>query len=199
MLFTFSNNDKNNTKNVYKALITVEKAQFEFARRTAFKSHIELEVVWLPTQKGRGAIFFVVFQCEPIPNNGFKRGSYRCTCKPGFYFPDINANLKAFNGSIIEEEYDKKMKGLQTDYNDKFHCIPCSEGCEECTDGSPCIYKEQIIPRIVLISVNGLAAMMAVMIGVMVFYFRDSKVSNSCSVRSFLNSDGRSRYFSDIS
>ena len=150
-------------------------------------------------QKGRGAIFFVVFQCEPIPNNGFKRGSYRCTCKPGFYFPDINANLKAFNGSIIEEEYDKKMKGLQTDYNDKFHCIPCSEGCEDCTDGSPCIYKEQIIPRIVLITVNGLAAMMAVMIGVMVFYFRDSKVSNRCSVRSFLNSDGRSRYFSDIS
>lgn len=48
-------------------------------------------------------------------------------------------------------------------------------------DGSPCIYKEQIIPRIVLITVNGLAAMMAVMIGVMVFYFRDSKVFDVAS------------------
>lgn len=118
-----------------------------------------------------------VFQCEQITNQGFKRGSYRCTCKRGYYFPDTTSNVKAFNGSVIEEEYDKKQKGVSTNYDHNFDCVRCSEGCEECTDGSPCVYNVKFLPRVVLISVDALAALMAVVVGVVVFILRESKVS----------------------
>ena len=119
---------------------------------------------------------FVLFQCEPIANQGFKRGSYRCTCKPGYYFPDSNSNTKAFNGSVVEEEYDKQQKGLRSSYDDEFECVRCSEGCEECSDDSPCVYNVKIIPRVVLITVDALAAVLAIVTGVVVFVFRESKV-----------------------
>ena len=117
-----------------------------------------------------------IFQCEPIANQGFKRGSYRCTCKRSFYYPDSGSDSKAFNGSVIEEEYDKKQKGLSSSYDDEFDCVPCSEGCDECTDGSPCVYNVKRIPRIALITIDVVAALLAVVIGAMVFAFRESKV-----------------------
>lgn len=115
-------------------------------------------------------------QCEPIVNQGFKRGSYRCSCKRGYYYPGPYSNSKAFNGSIIEEEYDKKLKGLPSSYDDDFDCMPCSEGCEECDDGSPCVYKVKTTPRIILITIDGVAAMLSLVVGAMVFIFRESKV-----------------------
>lgn len=54
--------------------------------------------------------------------------------------------------------------------------MPCSEGCEECEDGSPCVYKVKITPRIILITINGVAALLAIVIGAMVLIFRESKV-----------------------
>jgi len=50
-----------------------------------------------------------VFQCKPIPGLGFRRGSYKCICRRGFYFPDTNIPQKYFNGSTLEEEYEKLM------------------------------------------------------------------------------------------
>ena len=40
---------------------------------------------------------------------GFRRGSYKCACKDGFYFPIMGADRKYYNGSEIEEEYEKKI------------------------------------------------------------------------------------------
>ena len=54
--------------------------------------------------------------------------------------------------------------------------MPCSEGCEECKDGSPCVYEVKITPRIILITIDGVAAMLAIVIGAVVFIFRESKV-----------------------
>lgn len=63
-------------------------------------------------------IFFVAFhpcirrrclQCVPISGLGFRRGSYKCVCRKGFYFPDTNMLLKYYNGSTLEEEYEKYM------------------------------------------------------------------------------------------
>ena len=55
--------------------------------------------------------------------------------------------------------------------------MPCSEGCEECDDGSPCVYKVKTTPRIILITIDGVAAMLSLVIGAMVFIFRESKVN----------------------
>lgn len=81
-----------------------------------------------------------------------------------------------FNGSIIEEEYDKKLKGLLFFYDDDFDCMFCSEGCEECDEGSLCVYKVKIILRIIFIIIDGVVVMLFLVIGVMVFIFRESKV-----------------------
>lgn len=40
---------------------------------------------------------------------GFRRGSYKCLCRKGFYFPDVVSLHKFFNGSLLEEEYEKLM------------------------------------------------------------------------------------------
>ncbi|KAI5645061.1 7 transmembrane sweet-taste receptor of 3 GCPR domain-containing protein [Phthorimaea operculella] len=48
-------------------------------------------------------------ECVPVPGLGFRRGSYRCLCKRGFYFPNTTADNRYYNGSEIEEEYEKHL------------------------------------------------------------------------------------------
>lgn len=50
-----------------------------------------------------------VAQCLAISGLGFRRGSYKCTCRKGFYFPDTSIPQKHFNGTALEEEYEKLM------------------------------------------------------------------------------------------
>ncbi|KAK6982245.1 G-protein coupled receptor 158, partial [Biomphalaria glabrata] len=49
-------------------------------------------------------------QCEHIPGLGFRRGSYKCVCKPGFYFPYLESSEKYFKGTDVEDENEKKRK-----------------------------------------------------------------------------------------
>ncbi|CAD7077338.1 unnamed protein product [Hermetia illucens] len=79
--------------------------------------------------------------CEPIAGLGFRRGSYKCVCRKGFYFPDVVTMQKYFNGSILEEEYEKLMLGEVSTYNKpmSYECLPCAEGCDYCEDSSPCV------------------------------------------------------------
>ncbi|XP_066599214.1 metabotropic glycine receptor-like [Prorops nasuta] len=80
-------------------------------------------------------------ECVAIPGLGFRRGSYRCICKRGFYYPDTKSNKRYYNGTVIEEEYEKLMMGEDSQYAVEgiFECLPCAEGCESCEDGSPCV------------------------------------------------------------
>lgn len=48
-------------------------------------------------------------QCIAIPGLGFRRGSYRCICKRGFYYPDIKSTERYYNGTVVEEEFEKLM------------------------------------------------------------------------------------------
>lgn len=54
-----------------------------------------------------------IFQCVALSGLGFRRGSYKCVCKRGYYFPGpkyvAHAGPRYFNGVIIEEEYEKQM------------------------------------------------------------------------------------------
>lgn len=52
---------------------------------------------------------FFHLQCEALSGLGFRRGSYKCVCRKGFYFPDTILPQKYFNGSTLEEEYEKLM------------------------------------------------------------------------------------------
>ena len=52
----------------------------------------------------------IVFQCEPIAGLGFRRGSYKCVCKIGYYYPNTTAENRFFNGTDLEEEYSKILE-----------------------------------------------------------------------------------------
>lgn len=54
-------------------------------------------------------LIIVPLQCIAIPGLGFRRGSYRCICKRGFYYPDIKSTSRYYNGTVIEEEFEKLM------------------------------------------------------------------------------------------
>ncbi|KAL9918099.1 uncharacterized protein ACN427_000581 isoform 2-T3 [Glossina fuscipes fuscipes] len=47
--------------------------------------------------------------CEALKGLGFRRGSYKCVCRKGYYFPDTGSQHKYFNGSLLEVEYEKLM------------------------------------------------------------------------------------------
>lgn len=51
-----------------------------------------------------------LLQCIPIPGLGFRRGSYKCVCRRGYYYPDVRLEFKYFNGTTLEEEYAKLMQ-----------------------------------------------------------------------------------------
>ncbi|XP_043278235.1 probable G-protein coupled receptor 158 [Venturia canescens] len=80
-------------------------------------------------------------ECVATTGLGFRRGSYRCVCKRGYYYPDTKSIERYYNGTVIEEEYEKQMLGEESQYNQEgvFECLPCAEGCESCEDGSPCV------------------------------------------------------------
>ncbi|XP_046999597.1 probable G-protein coupled receptor CG31760 [Schistocerca americana] len=88
-------------------------------------------------------------QCVPLPGLGFRRGSYKCVCRKGFYFPDVHARYRYFNGSIIEEEYEKLMMGRQNLYSAEgsFECLACAEGCDSCVDDRPCVVSLNWVMR----------------------------------------------------
>ena len=115
-------------------------------------------------------------QCETVLNQGFKRGSYVCTCKRGFYFPDALAPEKAFNGSVIEREHDRMLRGESNAYENNFDCRRCSEGCDECVDGSPCIYTLKIVIRLLLCCLNGAVMVLTIVFAVYVALHWKDKV-----------------------
>lgn len=54
----------------------------------------------------------VCVQCVPVSGMGFRRGSYRCQCKQGFYFPNTSLpeHLRHFNGSDVERDYERMLQ-----------------------------------------------------------------------------------------
>ncbi|GLG94598.1 Probable G-protein coupled receptor CG31760, partial [Gryllus bimaculatus] len=99
--------------------------------------------------------------CEPVPGLGFRRGSYRCVCRRGFYFPDTRAGDRHFNGSVVEEEFEKLVSGQASAYSvpGAFECLPCAEGCEACLDERPCVASLNWALRTAILTLTGLAVL----------------------------------------
>ncbi|XP_045478529.1 probable G-protein coupled receptor 158 [Harmonia axyridis] len=95
-------------------------------------------------------------ECVPIPGLGFRRGSYKCVCKHGFYFPDTKAEKRYYNGTVIEEEYEKLMIGEKNRYGKPgiFECLRCPEGCESCEDDRPCVVSLNWLLRSVILGLS---------------------------------------------
>jgi G protein-coupled receptor 158 len=44
---------------------------------------------------------------------GFRRGSYKCVCKTGYFFPNTTVVDRFFNGTELEEEYSKILEVIK--------------------------------------------------------------------------------------
>ncbi|XP_050398522.1 uncharacterized protein LOC126816272 [Patella vulgata] len=56
-------------------------------------------------------------KCRPQPGFKFMRGSYRCDCKEGYEYMHNDGKFW-IEGSLVEIEYEKKMKGLFSRFDD---------------------------------------------------------------------------------
>ncbi|XP_071480303.1 probable G-protein coupled receptor CG31760 [Diadema antillarum] len=129
--------------------------------------------------------------CTHISGLGFQRGAYRCECKPGYYFPvnDVPTYLldvdsedhRAFSGSAIEAEYNKKVYGEDNLYDSAFDCFPCPDGCEDCVDASPCFAEPNVVLRWSLLAVNTLGMVMLLVLAFYTYRLRENRVFKAAS------------------
>ena len=74
---------------------------------------------WVYIQLLYECVCLAVFQCEPLYGWGFRRGGYRCMCKPGYRYPQYQ------NGPFMGAEIES---ATEEEYQNGFDCIPV--GCE---------------------------------------------------------------------
>ncbi|CAG2214627.1 GPR158 [Mytilus edulis] len=60
---------------------------------------------------------YATTECRFLKGQGFKRGAYQCVCSKGYYFPNVNAQVKAFNGLEVENASDPTP----------YKCLPCNK------------------------------------------------------------------------
>ncbi|KAK3716074.1 hypothetical protein QZH41_007245 [Actinostola sp. cb2023] len=128
-------------------------------------------------------------KCVHIPTQGFRRGSYTCECKKGFYFPpQPKSKTKHFTGQEVETAFDAMLEGKSKEYETEFECLRCSDGCSECFDDSPCTFSANFPFRISLASINAIVLVMSVGFGVVVCCYTKHKASiNSVATCRILN------------
>ena len=130
-------------------------------------------------------------QCVPIRGEGFVRGSYTCNCKPGYYFPDVDATEKHFDGKELESYFDDSGGDDDSDDDDdddddgddgrdvttaRFRCAACSPGCDTCIDDAPCLYamNKLIVSFLLVLTVALMLLLLAA--SYLIYLFRSKKV-----------------------
>ena len=121
------------------------------------------------------------------------RGSYTCDCKPGYYFPDVHATEKHFDGKELESYFDDPGgddddddDGDDDDGDDgrdvttttaaRFRCAACSPGCDTCVDDAPCLYamNKFIVSFLLVLTVALMLLLLAA--SYLIYLFRSKKV-----------------------
>ncbi|XP_077983046.1 putative G-protein coupled receptor CG31760 [Glandiceps talaboti] len=120
-------------------------------------------------------------KCIFIPGQGFKTGAYKCECRKGFYFPNTTSGHTGFNGSQVEDQYNKKLQGLPNNYDEYYDCLPCTPGCDECRDKSPCFVDQDTIVRLAIVVVNPVPMLLLFAFAAYTFKFRENKVIKAAS------------------
>ncbi|KAK6630548.1 hypothetical protein RUM43_014533 [Polyplax serrata] len=122
-------------------------------------------------------------RCEPISGLGFRRGSYKCLCKKGFYHPDTKSEQRYYNGTIVEDEYEKLVMGEENLYENKdsFECLPCAEGCESCVDKRPCIASLNWVMRTIVLVLSCIIILFLPAIVVFTWKYGNVKVVRAAS------------------
>ncbi|OWF50378.1 probable G-protein coupled receptor CG31760 [Mizuhopecten yessoensis] len=107
-------------------------------------------------------------QCVFAAGHGFKRGAYKCVCQPGYYFPEVDADIKYFSGIEIERLYSENntvaMAGMI--------CKTCAAGCDTCVDASPCLYQSQLALRLPVLILTIITMTLIIIVACITYIYR---------------------------
>ncbi|XP_033626735.1 probable G-protein coupled receptor CG31760 [Asterias rubens] len=122
-------------------------------------------------------------ECIFLKDQGFRRGTYQCKCRAGFYFPLAFSNPPGdtyFNGTDMEAEYDAFTKNKPNSYNEMV-CKPCGAGCDTCVDGRSCRFPHNWTVRMVLLILQCITMGCTLPLFIFTIYNRDVKVVKAAS------------------
>ncbi|XP_063157990.1 metabotropic glycine receptor [Candoia aspera] len=108
-------------------------------------------------------------ECIPIKGLGFVLGAYSCICKAGFYNPKI-FSMNIFHRKDAENHFSRSEMA-----EDLYTCLPCREGCSDCTDDTPCYAQEDQYLRLAIISFQTLCMLLDFISMLVVYRFRKAK------------------------
>ncbi|KAM6449867.1 metabotropic glycine receptor isoform 2-T2 [Liasis olivaceus] len=108
-------------------------------------------------------------ECIPIKGLGFVLGAYSCICKAGFYNPKI-FSMNIFHRKDAESHFSRSEMA-----EDLYTCLPCREGCSDCTDDTPCYAQEDQYLRLAIISFQTLCMLLDFISMLVVYRFRKAK------------------------
>ena len=74
------------------------------------------------------------------------------------------------------------LRGESNLYEHHFECLACSEGCEECVDGSACVYDVYTKLRYSLLVINCLFVVISLVFAALVFKLWQNKVNTAQQV-----------------
>ena len=155
--------------------------RFEFAGLVAVDVSMNLDVNQCDTESATdGCDSFIgthlcdretsVCERTPMQNQENGLGAYNCVCKKGFYALKGNAHFKrgdnvtGYQGSWLEAN----------DYQIK--CVPCSEGCEECVDDQPCVYRRNGGLQNIALILNVIGILTAICLLIFIVCTRKQKI-----------------------
>ncbi|XP_050734081.1 probable G-protein coupled receptor 158 isoform X2 [Eriocheir sinensis] len=107
-------------------------------------------------------------QCVSVTGMGFRRGGYRCQCHPGYYLP--RPDPRYFQGAEIEAAYSRRQ-GLEA-----FRCLPCPEGCQQCSASLPCPVNTHALSRLLPACIQAAAVCLCLVLAGVVLKIRKCKV-----------------------
>ncbi|XP_055930016.1 probable G-protein coupled receptor 158 [Argiope bruennichi] len=121
-------------------------------------------------------------QCVPISNSGFRRGAYRCYCKPNFYPASGVVHRRSkdfFDGELIEKAYVESVLSGQNTFIHNFHCLPCRVGCEMCMGDEPCYVEYGLLLRSLVLCFQSFCSTLVIILIIVVFVLRKKRIFSS--------------------
>ncbi|GAB6023026.1 hypothetical protein CHUAL_007117 [Chamberlinius hualienensis] len=112
-------------------------------------------------------------KCIFTPGGGWTRGSYTCQCIKGFY---STAHNPVFNGTSVENAWKEKLSINSATYSLVYVCKQCSPGCDNCTDGSPCLAQYNWPFRIALLTISVICVLLTILLMGYVYNYRKLKI-----------------------
>ncbi|XP_069168107.1 metabotropic glycine receptor isoform X1 [Procambarus clarkii] len=107
-------------------------------------------------------------RCVPVAGVGFRRGGYRCQCRPNYFRP--NTTHQYFNGTLVELAY-SETRTLHA-----FRCWPCPGGCGECSASVTCGVTYDKLTRLVPVCVEAACVLVCLVLALVIFKIRKCRV-----------------------